>query len=58
MSLHYTAGVLAPLIAATLITATGDILTAMILATSGPLVFYSILITAARERRRQSLNQL
>jgi MFS family permease len=58
MSLHYTAGVLAPLIAATLTTATGDILTAMILATSGPLVFYSILITAARERRRQSLNQL
>ena len=52
MSLHYTAGVLAPLIAAKLISGTGDILIAMILATSGPLVLYSILISAVRERSR------
>jgi MFS family permease len=52
MSLHYTAGVLAPLIAAKLITGTGDILVAMILATAGPLILYSALIGAVRERSR------
>jgi MFS family permease len=57
MSLHYTAGVLAPLIAAKLITGTGDILVAMILATAGPLILYSALIGAVRERSRQSYNE-
>jgi MFS family permease len=50
MSLHYSSGVVAPLIAAKLITGTGDILLAMILATAGPLVLYGILISVARER--------
>jgi MFS family permease len=44
MSLHYTSGVVAPLIAAKMITGTGDILLAMILATAGPLILYGILI--------------
>jgi MFS family permease len=50
MSLHYTSGVVAPLIAAKLITGTGDILLAMILATAGPLILYGILISVVRER--------
>jgi MFS family permease len=50
MSLHYSSGVVAPLIAAKLITGTGDILLAMILATAGPLVLYGILISVGRER--------
>jgi MFS family permease len=50
MSLHYSSGVVAPLIAAKLITGTGDIRLAMILATAGPLVLYGILISVARER--------
>jgi MFS family permease len=50
MSLHYTAGVLAPLLAAQLITGTGDILIAMILVSSVPLVLYGALIGAVRER--------
>ena len=52
MSLHYTSGVLAPLIAARLITATGDIVLAMILVSSVPLIFYAGLIGAVRERSR------
>lgn len=52
MSLHYTAGVLAPLIAARLITGTGDIVLAMILVSSLPLVLYAGLIGAMREARR------
>lgn len=52
MSLHYTSGVLAPLIAAQLITGTGDILVAMILVSSVPLVLYAALIGAVRERGR------
>jgi MFS family permease len=52
MSLHYTAGVLAPLAAAQLITGTGDILLAMILVSSVPLVLYAALIVAVRERKR------
>jgi predicted MFS family arabinose efflux permease len=52
MSLHYTAGVLAPLLAAKLITGTGEILTAMILVTSVPLILYSLLIGGLRERSR------
>jgi len=50
MSLHYSAGVLAPLLAAKLITATGDILFSMILVSSAPLLLYAGLIGGARER--------
>jgi hypothetical protein len=49
MSLHYTSGVVAPLIAARLITATGDIILALILVSSVPLVLYGSLIGAVRE---------
>jgi MFS family permease len=52
MSLHYTAGVIAPLIAAQIIAASGDLLLAMILATSVPLVVYGCLISFVRERER------
>jgi len=52
MSLHYTAGVVAPLIAAQIIAASGDIVLAMILATSVPLILYGCLITVVRERNR------
>jgi hypothetical protein len=52
MSLHYTAGVLAPLLAAKLITGTGDILVAMIFVSSVPLVLYGALICAVREPGR------
>jgi MFS family permease len=51
MSLHYTAGVIAPLIAAHILSATGDIVTAMLWATSAPLVLFGCLIGAIRERR-------
>ena len=51
MSLHYTSGVVAPLIAAKLITASGDILIAMILVSSVPLVIYGAFISAVREGR-------
>jgi len=51
MSLHYTSGVVAPLIAGKLIGATGDILLAMVLVSSVPLVLYGSLIGAVRERR-------
>lgn len=50
MSLHYTAGVLAPLVTAQLIAGTGDILVAMILVSSVPLLLYGALIGAVRER--------
>jgi MFS family permease len=50
MSLHYTSGVVAPLIAAQLITATGDIIVAMILVSSVPLILYGCLISGVRER--------
>jgi MFS family permease len=52
MSLHYTSGVLAPLIAARLITATGDIIWGMILVSSIPLVLYGSLISTVREQSR------
>jgi MFS family permease len=51
MSLHYTSGFIAPLIAAQLITGTGDIILAMILVSSIPLVLYGGLIGAVRERK-------
>lgn len=50
MSLHYTAGVLAPLFAAQLISGIGDILVAMILVSSVPLLLYGALISIVRER--------
>jgi MFS family permease len=50
MSLHYTSGVMAPLLAARLIAGTGDIILAMILATSVPLVLYGCLIIGLDER--------
>jgi MFS family permease len=52
MSLHYTAGVIAPLIAAHILSATGDIVLAMLWATSAPLVIFGILIGAVKERGR------
>jgi MFS family permease len=52
MSLHYTSGVLAPLIAAQLISGTGDILLTMILVSSVPLVVYGSLIGVVGERSR------
>ena len=51
MALHYSSGVVAPLIAARLIAGTGDIILAMILATSIPLVLYGSLIGVARVPR-------
>jgi len=54
MSLHYTAGVIAPLLAAKVIGATGDIILAMILATTVPLLIYGSLIALVRERSRTS----
>jgi MFS family permease len=52
MSLHYFAGVIAPLIAGRIIASTGDIVLAMILMTSAPLILYGCLIGAVRERSR------
>jgi len=49
MSLHYTSGVIAPLLAARFIAGTGDIILAMIIATSIPLVLYGCLIIAVDE---------
>ncbi len=52
MALHYFAGVAAPLLAAQIIAATGDIVLTMILTTAVPLVIYGCLIGAVRERSR------
>lgn len=52
MSLHYTAGMAAPLIAARLITGIGDIIVAMIVVSSVPLVLYGCLIGAVRNPDR------
>jgi MFS family permease len=52
MSLHYFSGVVAPLIAAQVIAGTGDMVLAMILTTSVPLLFYGCLIGAVREQPR------
>jgi len=51
MALHYTAGVVAPLIAAKLISGSGNIIFAMILCTSVPLLLYGSLIAAVRAHR-------
>jgi MFS family permease len=50
MSLHYTSGVVAPLVAAQLITDTNNIILAMTLVCSVPLILYGSLISAVRER--------
>jgi hypothetical protein len=52
MSLHYTSGVVAPLVTARLIIGTNDMILAMILVSSVPLVLYGSLIGAVRERSR------
>jgi MFS family permease len=52
MSLHYTAGVIAPLVAAQILRATGDIVVAMLWATSAPLILFAALIGAVKERSR------
>jgi hypothetical protein len=52
MSLHYFSGVVAPLIAGQIITVTSDIVLAMILTSSVPLVLYGCLIGAVHERAR------
>jgi MFS family permease len=49
MSLHYTSGVMAPLIAARLITDINDIILAMILVCSVPLILYGSLIATLRK---------
>lgn len=53
MSLHYFSGVVAPLLAGQIIAATGNIVLAMIIMTSLPLILYGCLISAARERNRE-----
>ena len=50
MSLHYSAGVIAPLIAAHILRATDDIVVAMLWATSAPLLIFGCLIGAVKER--------
>lgn len=55
MSLHYTAGVAAPLITAQLIAGTGDIVIAMILSSSIPLLLYGSLVAALRAQRQRTL---
>ncbi|HEX2229388.1 MAG TPA: MFS transporter [Candidatus Binatia bacterium] len=53
MALHYTAGVIAPLISAHILSATGDIVVAMIWATSAPLLIFGCLIGAVKEHARR-----
>jgi MFS family permease len=55
MSLHYTAGVLAPLISAQLITSLGDILWVMILVSSVPLILYAALVSAIPDKSRANV---
>jgi MFS family permease len=51
MSMHYVSAVVAPLIAGRLIASTGDMVLAMILTASAPLIIYGGLIAAVRERQ-------
>ena len=55
MALHYSSGVVAPLITAQMITTSGDIVWAMILATSGPLILFGSLILAVCEGARRPI---
>lgn len=50
MSMHYAAAVVAPLIAAHLIATTGDMILAMILTSSAPLIIYGGLVASVREK--------
>jgi MFS family permease len=54
MALHYTAGVIAPLLAGFVLSVTGDIVPAVIWATSAPLLLFGCLIGVVRERERPS----
>ena len=51
MALHYTSGVIAPLLAAKLISGTGDILWAMILVSTVPLILYAAMIGTVPQPR-------
>jgi hypothetical protein len=51
MALHYTSGVIAPILAAKLISGTGDILWAMILVSTVPLMLYAALIGTVPQPR-------
>jgi MFS family permease len=51
MSMHYVAAVAAPLVAARLITGTGDMIFTMILTSTVPLILYGGLIALARDNR-------
>lgn len=52
MSMHYVAGVIAPLVAGQLIASTGNMILTMILTSSLPLLVYAGLISAVREKPR------
>lgn len=52
MSMHYIAAVVAPLLAGHLIASTGDMILAMILTSSAPLLVYGGLVAAVREKPR------
>ncbi len=52
IAMHYAAAVLAPLLTAQLLTATGDIIWGMVAATSLPLLLYGALVALVRERPR------
>jgi hypothetical protein len=56
MSLHYIAAVVTPLVAAQLIAGMNDIIVAMILVTSTPMIVYACLIGAVREPRRAEIS--
>jgi MFS family permease len=51
MSMHYVAAVSAPLVAAQLITGTGDMILTMILTSTIPLILYGGLIALVRDKR-------
>ena len=51
MSMHYVAAVVAPIVAARLITGTGDMIFTMILTSTVPLILYGGLIALARDNR-------
>ena len=51
MSMHYVAAVTAPLFAAKIISGTGDMLLAMVLTSSVPLILFGAMIASVRERK-------
>jgi hypothetical protein len=50
MSMHYVAAVAAPLVAARLITDTGDMILTMILTSTVPLILFGSLIVLVKEK--------